>query len=66
MAKSNIEKAKALDWSEHTSTLPKEGVVYPKGQNRADLIARPANRLIPLLVGPRPLRTSASFQRSSQ
>ena len=40
MAKSNIEKAKALDWSEHASTLPKEGVVYPKGQNRADLIAR--------------------------
>jgi hypothetical protein len=43
MAKNNIAKAKALDWSEHSSTLPKEGVVYPKGQDRADLIARLRN-----------------------
>lgn len=40
MAKLNIAKAKTLNWSEHTSTLPKEGVVYPKGQDRADLVAR--------------------------
>lgn len=40
MAESNIAKAKALDWSEHSSTLPKEGVVYPKGQDKADLITR--------------------------
>lgn len=40
MAKRNIAKAKKLDWSEHTSTLPKEGAVYPKGQDRADLVAR--------------------------
>jgi hypothetical protein len=40
MAENNISKAKALNWSEHTSALPKEGVVYPKGQDKADLIAR--------------------------
>lgn len=40
MAKSNAAKARELDWSEHTSTLPKEGVVNPKGQDKADLIAR--------------------------
>lgn len=40
MAKSNAAKATNLDWSEHTGTLPKEGVVYPKGQDKADLITR--------------------------
>lgn len=40
MTKSNIERAKSLDWSKHASSLPKEGVLYPKGQDRSELIAR--------------------------
>lgn len=40
MAKSNAAKARELDWGAYEGTLPKEGVVYPKGQDRADLIAR--------------------------
>jgi hypothetical protein len=40
MHRDKVEAAKALDWSERTSSLPKEGVTYPKGQDRAELIVR--------------------------
>lgn len=39
----NITKAKRLNWNEYHNTLPLEGVVYPKGQSRADIIARMRN-----------------------
>ena len=40
MCKDNVERAKSLDWSKHASSLPKEGVLYPKGQDRSELISR--------------------------
>jgi len=40
MSKEQARVAKALDWREHTSSLPKEGVLYLKGQEKAELVAR--------------------------
>lgn len=40
MGKKHVEAALALDWREHTSSLPKEGVLYPKGQDRTELVDR--------------------------
>lgn len=30
----------AMDWSAHNGSLPKEGAVYPKGQERLEVVAR--------------------------
>jgi hypothetical protein len=40
MSKRKVTKVKDLDWSEFSSSLPKEGVVYPKGEAKQQLIAR--------------------------
>lgn len=41
MGKDKAVKARDLDWSEFTSShMPKEGVIYPKGKDKDDLIAR--------------------------
>jgi hypothetical protein len=40
MGKGRASTAKNLDWSEFTSSLPKEGVVYPKDEAKKGLIAR--------------------------
>ena len=40
MRKMTAAKARKLDWSTFPDSRPREGVVYPKGKDKADLIAR--------------------------
>jgi hypothetical protein len=40
MRKMTAAEARKLDWQEFPDSRPREGVVYPKGQERASLIAR--------------------------
>jgi hypothetical protein len=40
MRKMTAAKARKLDFSKFPDARPREGVVYPKAQDKADLIAR--------------------------
>ena len=40
MRKMTAARAKKVDWREFPDSRPREGVVYPKGEEKADLIAR--------------------------
>jgi hypothetical protein len=40
MRKMTAAKARELDWSKFPDARPREGVVYPKGQDKTDLVAR--------------------------
>lgn len=40
MTKGKNVKVTDLNWGEFNSRMPKHGVVYPEGQEKADLITR--------------------------